>query len=196
MVSLLKIKHMLGYLKHYYISCSPTDFGNYGNNIEIDKPFSCNNPTNVFLGNDVRIRQGCTIISHTGRLIIHDHVESSNNLTVVTGNHGWKAGIWQTDANLMEELNKETDIEIENDVWIGTNVTLLPGAYLSRGCIIAAGSVVNKKTLPYSIYGGVPAHFLKFKYLKDEIVQHERILYPEENRLSEEQLFNLFKTMT
>jgi len=129
------------------------------NNVEIDKPFSCNNPKNVFLGNDVRLRQGCTIISHTGHLIIHDHVESSNNLTVVTGNHGWKSGIWQTDANLIDDLNNEDDIEIENDVWIGTNVTLLPGAFISRGCIIAAGAVVNKKTLPYSIYGGVPAHF-------------------------------------
>ena len=54
MISLLQIKHMLGYLKHYYISYSPKKFGNYGHNVEIDKPFSCNKPDNVFLGNDVR----------------------------------------------------------------------------------------------------------------------------------------------
>ena len=45
----------------------------------------------------------------------------------------------------------------EDDVWIGANSTLLDGAHIEKGCIIAAGSVVNRRVPSYEIWGGVPA---------------------------------------
>ena len=50
---------------------------------------------------------------------------------------------------------------IEDDVWIGANVTILPGSYISKATIIAANSVVNKFIEPYSIIGGTPAKIIK-----------------------------------
>jgi acetyltransferase-like isoleucine patch superfamily enzyme len=55
----------------------------------------------------------------------------------------------------------DKDVIIEEDVWIGCNVTLLSGAHIGRGSIIAAGAVVNKSTPPYAVIGGVPAKFIK-----------------------------------
>lgn len=52
-------------------------------------------------------------------------------------------------------------ILIEEDVWIGTHVVVLPGVTIGKGAIIAAGSVVNKNVPPYEIWGGTPAKYLK-----------------------------------
>lgn len=53
------------------------------------------------------------------------------------------------------------DIVIKNGSWIGARVTILPGVTVGEGCIIAAGSVVTKDCLPNTMYGGVPAKFIK-----------------------------------
>lgn len=48
-------------------------------------------------------------------------------------------------------------IKIEEDVWIGLNCKILNGVQLGRGCIIGAGSVVNRSVPAYEIWAGVPA---------------------------------------
>lgn len=57
----------------------------------------------------------------------------------------------------------EAPIVIEDDVWIGANCTITKGVTLKKGSIVAANSVVTKDVESYSIYGGVPAKFLKKK---------------------------------
>lgn len=46
---------------------------------------------------------------------------------------------------------------IEDDVWIGVNVTILSGVTVGEGSIIGAGSVVTKNVMPYTLVAGVPA---------------------------------------
>ena len=36
------------------------------------------------------------------------------------------------------------EIVVEEDVWIGGNVVVLPGVRLGKGCVVGAGSVVTK----------------------------------------------------
>lgn len=62
------------------------------------------------------------------------------------------------------------DIVINDDVWIGVNVTILSGVTIGQGAIIAAGSVVTSNVEPYSIYGGVPAKLIKNRF-DDEIIE-------------------------
>jgi acetyltransferase-like isoleucine patch superfamily enzyme len=50
---------------------------------------------------------------------------------------------------------------VGNDVWIGTNATILPGVTIGDGAVVAAGSVVTKDIPEYTIVAGVPASFLK-----------------------------------
>lgn len=58
-------------------------------------------------------------------------------------------------------------VVIEDDVWIGARVTLLPGVHIGRGSVIGAGSVVTKDVPAYSIVGGNPARVLKYRIVPD-----------------------------
>lgn len=61
------------------------------------------------------------------------------------------------------------DTVIANDVWIGENVTILPGVNIGDGAIIAANSVVGSDIPPYTIYGGNPAECIR-KRFDDELI--------------------------
>lgn len=61
------------------------------------------------------------------------------------------------------------NIEIGNDVWIGSNVIIVGNIKIGNGAIVAAGAVVNKDIPDYSIVGGVPAKHIRYRFKKDEI---------------------------
>ncbi|MBU9735538.1 CatB-related O-acetyltransferase [Lachnospiraceae bacterium ASD5720] len=58
---------------------------------------------------------------------------------------------------------------IGNDVWIGDGAQIIGGHKIGDGAIVAAGAVVTKDVLPYSIVGGVPAKIIRFRFEKDDI---------------------------
>ena len=55
-------------------------------------------------------------------------------------------------------------VRIEDDVWIGARVTILPGLTIGKGAIIGAGAVVTKDVPPYAICAGNPARVIRFRY--------------------------------
>ena len=52
-------------------------------------------------------------------------------------------------------------VVIEDYVYIGTRVTILPGVTIGRGAVVASGAVVAKDVPPYALVGGVPAKFIR-----------------------------------
>jgi virginiamycin A acetyltransferase len=62
-------------------------------------------------------------------------------------------------------------ITIGNDVWIGTQSTILTGVTIGDGAIIAANSVVSKDVPPYAIVGGTPAKILKYRFSEEIIAK-------------------------
>lgn len=64
----------------------------------------------------------------------------------------------------INETFSKGPIIIEDDVWIGLDVLVLSGITLSRGTVVASGSVVIKSTEPYSIVGGNPAKLIKYRF--------------------------------
>lgn len=50
---------------------------------------------------------------------------------------------------------------IEDDVWIGRNVSFTNGRHVYKGTIIALGCVLTKDFPEYSIVGGVPSKLIK-----------------------------------
>jgi len=65
------------------------------------------------------------------------------------------------DRPIREQGITRQGIHIEDDCWIGANVTFLDGAYVEHGCVIAAGAVVRGRIPAYAVAGGVPAKVLK-----------------------------------
>lgn len=63
------------------------------------------------------------------------------------------------------------DIEIENDVWIGSHVSIMSGVKIGSGSVIAAFSHVVKDVLPYEVVGGNPAKHIKFRFSNEVISQ-------------------------
>ncbi len=58
---------------------------------------------------------------------------------------------------------------IGNDVWIGQNVTILPGVKIGDGAIIAANATITKNVEPYAIVGGNPARLIKKRFSAEMI---------------------------
>lgn len=130
------------------------------------------------------------IMNTRAKFIMKKYSGAAIGLTVITGNHMSPVGIWRkfvTDK-IKNELdvnnNFDKDIIVENDVWLGANVTLLAGAHIGRGTIVGAGSVVRTKVPPYAIVSGNPAKVMGFVFDPEQTVEHEAKLYPEAERLS------------
>lgn len=68
-----------------------------------------------------------------------------------------------------DELPLKGDTVVGNDVWIGQNVTVLPGVHIGDGAIIGANSVVSKDIPPYCIAAGNPC-VVKKKRFDDELI--------------------------
>lgn len=172
---------------HYMLKPDPDKFGHFGDGAMIAVPADLKKQENIYLYDHARIGTCSTIISvGDSKFIMKKYSGASSGLTVITSNHRPKIGTFRT--GLSNEDNDYKDIIVEEDVWIGVNVTLLQGAHIGRGAIIAAGAVVNKEIPPYAIAGGVPARVLGFKFNKDEILMHEASLYPEEDRITKDQI--------
>jgi maltose O-acetyltransferase len=115
-----------------------------------------------------------------GKLIIGNNVFINGGTifecrSVITIGNSAKIGynclIIDAENHSIDGLKKPCNrpIVIEDNCWIAANVTILPGVTIGKNSIIAAGSLVNKDILPNSIYGGVPAKFIKkidYKSLK------------------------------
>lgn len=68
-------------------------------------------------------------------------------------------------------FRKNMSVVIENDVWIGANVVILPGVHIADGAVIAAGSVVTHDVGAYEIVGGIPAKLIRRRYSPQQIEQ-------------------------
>lgn len=77
---------------------------------------------------------------------------------------------WDQKAPPLSELPLKGDTVIGNDVWIGQNVTVLPGVHIGDGAIIGMDSVVAKDIAPYSVAVGNPAKEIR-KRFDDELIQ-------------------------
>lgn len=159
-------------------------------------PLNLSNPKNVYLYGLNKIEHA-TISTNNARFIMKKGAGSAEGLSVHTGNHMMVVGKFYRAVTEQDKKDSggtfDNDVVVEEDAWLGCNVTLLSGVTIGRGSVVAAGAVVTKDIPPYAIAGGVPAKFIKFKWTKEQILQHEAQLYAEDERLSEETLDSLFE---
>ena len=164
--------------------CDPT--------AQISRPVIISNPENVFLYEDTKI-DNAVILTKNARFILKKHSLTTNGLIVITGNHERRVGrFFSTITEAEKKRGLDGDVIIEEDCWLGMGVTLLYGVVVRRGTTVAAGAVVSKSTPPYSVVGGVPAKFIKFYWTINEILEHEKELYPENERYTRAQLEEFF----
>ena len=95
-------------------------------------------------------------IYDNGKVIVGDDVRIGPGVCICTGTH-------DVDPDVRREAGGSfaLPIKIENDCWIGANVTILPGVTIGRGSTVASGAVVTKDVSEYCLVGGVPAKVIK-----------------------------------
>lgn len=119
---------------------------------------------NVNWGKHIHASEDLSIGDNSGignNAWIQSHVRLGNdimigpNVTIYSTNHCYK----RTDIPMrLQGFTEPILLEIEDDVWIGDGVIILPKVNkIGRGSILSARSVVTKNVEPYSIVGGNPA---------------------------------------
>lgn len=71
---------------------------------------------------------------------------------------------WEQEPPDMRDLPMKGNTVVGNDVWIGQNVTILPGVSIGDGAIIGAESVVAGDVAPYTIVAGNPARLIRRRF--------------------------------
>ncbi len=134
---------------------------------------------NLSVGEGTSIPKGSTLYCTRAELIIGRKVIFGPKPTIITGDHRIDiVGKYIIDVTDDEKLQEQdAPVTIEDDCWIGANVTILKGVTLGRGCVVAAGAVVTKSFEPYCIIGGVPAKLIKMRFTPEQIMQHEKKLH-------------------
>jgi acetyltransferase-like isoleucine patch superfamily enzyme len=188
---IVKSENILEYVKDkFYGYFIKRAMGKCGKNVIIKPSTSIfYGVENFYFSNNVRISRYAVIYSTVANVYIGEKVGIAPYLKIITGNHRFdKVGHFVFDGDYEKRPEDDKDVIIEGDSWFGINVTILAGVTIGRGTIIAAGAVVNRSSPPYSIIGGNPARVLKFRFTIDEIVEHEKKLYPVEKRYTHEEL--------
>ena len=148
---------------------------------------------NIRMEENTGIGPNSTILTPNAKFIIKKNSGCAPGLFVATGNHERRIGrFYRTITDKDKSTDIDRDVIIEEDCWLGGNVALLSGVTIKRGTTVANGAVVAKDTVPYSVWGGVPARFIKFYWTIDQIMEHEAQLYSPEERYSKTELEEIF----
>lgn len=108
----------------------------------------------IVIGEHCYINPHTTIYSGSG-VKMGDYVLIAPGCVIAPTNHA--IGDLATPIRKQGFMPSRGGVVIADDVWIGANSTLLDGADIGTGAVIAAGSVVNGPVEPFAIYGGAPA---------------------------------------
>lgn len=108
----------------------------------------------VIIEKRTRIGIGNVVI---GPIHIGNDVIFAQNIVLSGLNHGYE------DINLSPTYQEThtSEIIVEDDVWIGANSVVVAGVKIGKHAIVAAGSVVTKSVLPFTVVAGNPARIIK-----------------------------------
>lgn len=123
-------------------------------------PFYADFGKNITIGKNVFINSGCHF-QDQGGIVIGNGTLIGHNVVLATINHAL--------APSENRKNCYAPINIGDNVWIGSNATVLPGVTIGEWAVVAAGAVVTKDVPPYTVVAGVPARYVK-AVEKEEIV--------------------------
>ena len=121
-----------------------------------------------FLGDRLVIGKFCAIARGI-TFIMNGANHRMNSVTTYPFNimgHGWEKC-----TPTLEDLPFKGDTVVGNDVWIGQDVTVMPGVHIGDGAIIAAESVVTRDIPPYHVAGGNPCRVIR-KRVDDALIDY------------------------
>ncbi|KQL36061.1 sugar O-acetyltransferase [Psychrobacillus sp. FJAT-21963] len=125
---------------------------------QVDSTFMCFPPfytdfgKNITIGKNVFFNTGCSF-QDRGGISIGNGSMLGMNVTIATLNHGLSLETRNT--------TYPSSVIIGENVWVGSNATILPGVTIGDNSVVAAGAVVTKDVPENVVVAGVPAKVLK-----------------------------------
>jgi acetyltransferase-like isoleucine patch superfamily enzyme len=125
---------------------------------KVDSSFMCFPPfytdfgKNILIGKNVFFNTGCSF-QDRGGITIGDGTMFGMNVTIATLNHGLSLDTRNT--------TYPSPVNIGENVWVGSNATILPGVTIGNSSVVAAGAVVTKDVPENTVVAGVPAKVVK-----------------------------------
>lgn len=130
-------------------------FKKCGKNVNVERGANFGSGRDIEIGDNSGIGVNACIPSNT---IIGRDVMMGPNCYILANNHAFD----RTDIPMWKQgFTERKSTIIEDDVWIGRNVTMTPGRKIRKGSIVAACTVLTKDFPEYSIVGGNPAKLIK-----------------------------------
>jgi len=130
--------------------------GRFNKNSYIGTHVVLKNIKHMRVGENFSLHDFC-YVDAVGGVTIGKNVSIAHGSSLISFNHGWD------DVSLPIKYNdiNQAPIIIEDDVWIGCGVRIMPGVTIGRRSIIAAGSVVVRDVPGNTVVGGIPARVIK-----------------------------------
>lgn len=128
--------------------------GKSGRDFQVSASVILLNLENVSVGNSVYLAPG-VIINAIDFVSLGDEVMIGFNSVIVSGNHTHQGNSFRYG------LSAKSPIDVGAGSWVGANTTLLAGAIVGQCAVLAANSALTKRIPDYTVYGGVPARFIK-----------------------------------
>lgn len=114
----------------------------------------------LVIGDNVSIGEH-SHITCANKLIIGNGVLTGKKVLITDNAHGASKKETLNELPILREIVSKGPVVIEDNVWIGEMVSIMPGVHIGKGAIIAANAVVTKNIPDYAVVGGNPAKILK-----------------------------------
>jgi len=140
------------------------NLGSVSEKVWIAKTFNCDNGKNIHIGYNFTGNYNLTILD-IREVYIGNNVMIGPNTLITTVGHPL------TPMGRRKHIGIAKPVRIGDDVWIGGNVTILPGVTIGNNVIVAAGAAVTKDVPDNTLVGGVPAKVIR--KLENDIEESE-----------------------
>jgi len=135
--------------------CAKNIFAYCGQNVNVERGAWFGHGAGVHIGHNSGIGINAIVLND---IVIGDNVMMGPDVQVLGRDHLHN----RIDIPMIDQgFTENKKCVIEDDVWIGMNVIILPGKTIKTGSIIAAGTILTKDFPEYSIIGGNPGKLLK-----------------------------------